>query len=137
MKLLLPVFLSGFLLVGCGLFKKEAEEAPEPSPNRIIGEVTSVHVDHKFLLFRRYGPGSLQTGSFYSARSVDGRRAVGLVPSGEKLGKFYAADYSDDTELPRVGDLIVVSELDLTPKRSNLVTKKIKKTSPSLSPESP
>ena len=124
------------LLGGCGLFKKDDPEPPEPSPIQIVGEVTSVHADQRFLLFRRYGSGELQTGDFYSARSVDGRRAVGVIPSGEKLGRFYAADYSDDTELPRVGDLIAVSNLDLPPKKSNLAAEKIKKTSPSQKPES-
>jgi len=137
MKLLLLSLLSLLLLTSCGLFsKKEEVVEPEPSPFQIIGEVTSVHADRKFLLFRRYGPGDLQIGDLYSARSVDGRRAVGLVPSGEKLGRFYAADYSDDTELPRVGDLVAVSKLVLPPKKSNSASENFKKTNPSLEPES-
>lgn len=136
MRVLFVVFLLIFALSSCSSFQKEEPEAPKKSPIRILGEVTSVHPDQDFVLFKRYGPGNIPEGGFFSARSVDGRRAVGLIPTGEKLGRYYAADYTKDGELPRVGDLVVRSTLSDEPDSVEL-DEIYKKSNPSPLLESP
>ncbi|MEM9080929.1 MAG: hypothetical protein AAGC74_09590 [Verrucomicrobiota bacterium] len=108
--------LAGLILLvvlsGCGGVaegeKVDEEEGPEPS---VVGEIASVHAEKGFVLVKRYGPGELPGEGIFSARSAGGVRAVGLEPTGEKLGRFYAADFSRDAGLPRKGDLVVVEQL--------------------------
>lgn len=115
MKAVFATFLLLFALTNCSFFQKKEPEEPKKSPIRILGEVTSVHQKQEFILFKRYCSGDIPEVGIFSARSVDGRRAVSLVPTGEKLGRYYAADYEKDAELPRVGDLVVISTLDDQP----------------------
>lgn len=114
-KAVFATFLVLFALTNCSGSQKKEPEAPKKSPIRILGEVTSVHQKQEFILFKRYGTSDIPELGMFSARSVDGRRAVGLVPTGEQLGRYYAADYAKDAELPRVGDLVVISTLDSQP----------------------
>lgn len=111
MRAIFAVSLHVFVLSSCNFFQKKEPEAPKKSPIRILGEVTSVHPAQEFVLFKRYGPGDIPERGLFSARSVDGRRAVSLNPTGEKLGRYYAADYTKDADLPRMGDLVVISTL--------------------------
>ena len=107
-KLVLSILLFG--LIGCGSLKKK-EEVPqqEPSSAIVIGEVTSVHPEQGFLLFRRYGPGQLLIEGILSARSPNGQRAATLTLSPEKLNRFYTADFDKSGPRPREGDLIILS----------------------------
>lgn len=121
----LVLSLLPFFLIGCGLFKKDEEEVKaKPRLTRVVGEVTSVHPEQGFVLFRRYGPGELLTGGALSSRSLDGRRAADLQLSPEKLGRFYTADYSQDRAAPRDGDLVVLTKLSNDTKNSEFVTEK-------------
>lgn len=112
------------LLTGCGLFGKKEEEKPKEQLTQIVGEVTSVHPEQGFVLFKRYGPGQLITGGLLSARSLDGKRAADLRLSPEKLGRFYTADYSKEGEQPRAGDLVLLSKWPDDTQIDPLVTKK-------------
>ena len=86
----------------------------------MVGEVTSVHPEQGFVLFRKYGVGDLTEGGVLSARSLDGQRAVDLQLSPEKLGRFYTADYSKEAKIPRKGDLVVRSKLPDDTQNDNL-----------------
>lgn len=98
-------------LASCGHFKKEEEEKPKERLSAVVGEITSVHPEQGFVLFRRYGPGQLLEGGLLSSRSLDGRRAAHLTLSPEKLGRFYTADFSKEVAPPRVGDVVLRSKL--------------------------
>ena len=105
----LLTLISFALLCSCGKGKKE-EVVPPKRSRIVIGEVTSVHSEQGFVLFRRYGPGNLITEGLMSSRSLDGRRAASLRLSPEKMGRFYTADYSVEADAPRVGDLVMLSK---------------------------
>lgn len=111
MRLILFLASGFFLLTSCGSSKKGEEGEKVPSQTAVIGEITSVHPDQGFALFRRYGPGEIPEGGLLSARSLDGKRGVNLVLSPEKLGRFYTVDFDKEAQLPRVGDLVVLSKL--------------------------
>jgi len=98
------------LLTGCG---KEIEEEPEPlvSPSRVVGEITSVHAELGFALFRRRGPGELNPGGVLSIRSLDGQRVVRVELSPEQQGRFHVVDLPDGCLVPRVGDSVVQTEI--------------------------
>lgn len=110
--------------MSCGLFKKKVEAGPKQRATSVVGEVTSVHSDQGFVLFRRYGPGELLGGGLLSARSLDGKRAADLKLSPEKLGRFYTADFSKEEVTPRKGDLVVLTKLPDDTQNDNLVTEK-------------
>lgn len=106
-------------LPSCGLFKKwfgssggapvektltpEEEEAQKTKP-QVVGQVASVHLDGGFVLIRRFGTGGLPEGYVYNSQGKDGRTA-GLRPTGERLGRFYAADITGGGA--EIGDLVV------------------------------
>ncbi|WP_200393019.1 hypothetical protein [Roseibacillus ishigakijimensis] len=106
MRLLLFLPFALFL-IACG--SQEVEEKTPRRTTAVVGEVTSVHPEQGFLLFRRYGGGEVLEEGVLSARSPDGKRAVGLTLSPEKLGRFYAADYEVAAGVPRVGDVVIRS----------------------------
>jgi hypothetical protein len=125
---LLPIFLS-FVVVACGGSDagKEAVEKVDEPLGEVVGEVTSVHSEKGFLLFRKYRRSSLQIDGTLSARSLDSRRVAGLQLSPESLGRFRAATYSTDQERPRVGDLVVLSKLVPEPQSDFLTESDLEK----------
>ena len=78
-------------------------------PMRTIGEIVSVHPDEKFVLVKRF----LQAGAFGSeliaSVSPEGTTSS-LSLTGEKLGRFYAADIQEGK--PSRGDLVVIRRTD-------------------------
>ena len=87
---------------------KGPEEVRAP-PMRTIGEIVSVHPDEKFVLVKRF----LQAGAFGSeliaSVSPEGTTSS-LILTGEKLGRFYAADIQEGK--PSRGDLVVIRRTD-------------------------
>ena len=143
----MKVFLllaSMILLASCGFLKKQEEIEAKPTQTAVVGEVTSVHPEQGFALFRQYGPGNLLQGGLLSARSLDGKRAVSLTLSPEKLGRFYTVDFDKEAEPPRVGDLVVLAKLPddtqndiFSEKTSEGDARKIEKVTSSSEPEIP
>ncbi len=72
---------------------------------RVIGEVAAVYLDEGFVLIRRYGGGELPSGHIYTTIGPGGRTAT-LKPTGERSGRFYAADLTAG-EVER-GDSVVL-----------------------------
>ena len=89
---------------------KGPEEVRAP-PMRTIGEIVSVHSDENFVLVKRF----LHAGTFGSdliaSVSPEGTTSS-LILTGEKLGRFYAADIKEGK--PSRGDLVAVSYTHLT-----------------------
>jgi len=73
---------------------------------RVMGEIVSVHPDEKFVLVKRF----LQAGAFGQSNLIASVSPEGatssLILTGEKLGRFYAADVQDGA--PSRGDLVIV-----------------------------
>lgn len=124
MRLLLMLPLTCFSLTGCGLFEEKEEEKPKTRSTRVVGEITSVHPEQGFVLFKRYGPGQLLTDGLLSSRSLDGKRAADLKLSPEKMGRFYTADFEKGAIPPREGDVVVLSKLPDDTQNGGVVTKK-------------
>ena len=106
--------LSGKSKHSGGAELKSADEAKglgevRAPPMRTIGEIVSVHSDEKFVLVKRF----LQAGAFGSeliaSVSPDGTTSS-LILTGEKLGRFYAADIQEGK--PSRGDLVVIRRTD-------------------------
>ncbi len=114
------LLLGGCLLVGsCGFLGKlvgssgggpkegegrTAEEGVAAASTQLIGEVASVHTAEGFVLIKRFGGGSLPEGFVFHSQGAGGETAS-LRPTGEKLGRFYAADITGGT--PQAGDFVM------------------------------
>jgi len=114
--------LAGAALVlgpGCGLLGRlgragahqpppeDQVETPKPR-TMIVGQVASVHQADRFVLIKRHGPGAFGPDMLYSAVNPDGTSAS-LRPTGEKLGRFHAADILEGT--PSAGDLVIARQM--------------------------
>jgi len=106
-------------LPSCGLLRKWVPKNGEPSEEtsrekaqrastRVIGEVASVYLEEGFVLIRRYGGGDLPPSHVYSTVGPGGRTAT-LKPTGERSGRFYAADVTAG-QVER-GDSVVLRRL--------------------------
>ena len=83
-----------------------AESKPEEpeAPMVVLGEVAAVYERDGFVLIRKYGGGALPTGYSLMAVSETGS-SVNLSPTGERIGRFHAADIEGET--PAAGDRVV------------------------------
>ena len=125
MRRILVWMLAGALvtaLPSCGMFRKwfpkksetvemteeEKKKALEKAATQVIGEVASVYPDEGFVLIRRYGGGELPASNVYNTVGPGGRTAT-LKPTGERSGRFYAADVTAG-EVER-GDSVVLRRL--------------------------
>ena len=87
---------------------KEEEAAEKEGTVRVVGEVVSLHPDEGFVLIRCFGSGSLPENE--ALFSVDhGGQSCTLKPTGERIGRFHAADISGP--VPKVGDLVIARKL--------------------------
>jgi hypothetical protein len=93
--------------------QEELEEERPPgeagkAATRVIGEVAAVYAEEGFVLIRRYGGGELPPGNVYNTVGPGGRTAT-LKPTGERSGRFYAADLTAG-QVER-GDSVVLRRL--------------------------
>lgn len=93
----------GLSLISCGLSKKQ--EKPEPKLDskapQLIGRVSSVPADKRFVLIQSYGAAKFETGAILTTRGPDDRNG-NLKVTGERMGQFVAADVQSGA--PAVGD---------------------------------
>jgi len=89
--------------------KDEGQQAAEQAPVRVVGEIVSVYPDEGFVLIRRHAQGgSFGKGNLIASVSPGGQTAS-LVMTGERLGRFHAADVQEGT--PTKGDMVIVRRL--------------------------
>ena len=111
------------VLPSCGMFKKwfggsgsgssgdatgSGEAASGQAVNQIVGEIASVFPDEGFVLIRRYGGGKLPSDAVFNT-SGEGGRTASIQPTGERSGRFYAADVTAGE--PKPGDVVVARRL--------------------------
>ena len=84
-------------MVSCGLFggKGEDEETkPEASSApKLIGRVASINEKQRFVLIEGYGEWKLGEGLLLSSFGGENERSATLTVSGERMGRFTAADW--------------------------------------------
>jgi hypothetical protein len=85
-----------------------AADAAVQAPTQLVGEVASVHAEEGFVLIRRFGGGGLPQGYVFHSSNASGE-TTSLRPTGERLGKFYAADITAGT--PEAGDFVLARRL--------------------------
>ena len=96
--------------------KPDEAGAAMAAPMRIFGEIISVHPDEKFVLVKRFlQAGPFGTSDLIAAVSRDGTTSS-LILTGEKLGRFYAADIQEGK--PSRGDVVVIRKTDRTGDRT-------------------
>ena len=108
------------VLPSCGMFRKwfggsgsgssgdATEEVTGPAASQIVGEIASVFPDEGFVLIRRYGGGKLPSDAVFNT-SGEGGRTASIAPTGERSGRFYAADVTAGE--PKPGDVVVARRL--------------------------
>ena len=125
LRSLLVIVLAGSL-ASCSLFKnrsqrdaedaqkdavseESAEKKVEQAPVRVVGEIVSVHAEEGFVLIRRYSQsGGFGKGNLIASLSPGGATSS-LAITGERLGRFHAADIEEGT--PSKGDVVVSRRL--------------------------
>lgn len=88
---------------------KEEGNAAEQASMRVVGEIVSVYAEEGFVLIRRHAQGGrFGKGNLIASVSPGGQTAS-LVMTGERLGRFHAADVQEGT--PTKGDMVIVRRL--------------------------
>lgn len=83
--------VSVMALSGCGAGDEDGPDPSSPGAPRLVGRIASVHEKEGFALVENFGNLKLGEGLLLSTRGSDERTAT-LVVSGERLGRFAAAD---------------------------------------------
>ncbi len=86
----------------------DGEGAVKQAANQVVGEIASVHQSEGFVLIRRYGAGRLPENAVFNTSGPGGRTAS-IRPTGERSGRFHAADVTDGE--PRKGDVVLARRL--------------------------
>lgn len=94
---------------GCGGGKQADGREGGPPRAVLVGRVASVPADRQFVLIQSYGTWSVAAGEPVFSAGPDGRTA-NLLPTGERLGQFLAADL-------RSGDVVVGDAVYFRPKK--------------------
>ena len=88
--------------------QEKVAKKPEEAAVRVVGEVVSIHQDGGFVLLKSFGGGRLPMDGVLTSVDHGGLSSL-LKPTGERIGKFYAADVSG--RFPAVGDLVILRKL--------------------------
>ncbi|MEM1082893.1 MAG: hypothetical protein AAGI48_02130 [Verrucomicrobiota bacterium] len=98
-------------LPGCGFFGDDVEEpeATAPTAPRLVGRIASVNEAQRFVLVEGFGEWRLGEGLLLSSVGPASERTASLIASGERMGRFAAADWkSGDVQ---VGDQVYARPL--------------------------
>ena len=80
------------LLAGCaGAGDRDEKPEPESIQRPLMGRVASLHLDEGFVLVETFGQWTLTQGTRLLTLGNEGRSAT-LVISGERMGRYAAAD---------------------------------------------
>lgn len=83
--------MGGAWFFGCAGVNKNKTEEVEPTLTPVIGRVASLHLDDGFVLVETFGQWTYTQGIRLSSMGDEGRAAT-LVVSGERMGRYAAAD---------------------------------------------
>lgn len=100
LRLVIPMLC--LALSACGWFSEEESE-PEPEGPRLVGRVASVHGEDGFVLVQGFDDLKLGEGLILTTRGEEDR-AASLVVTGERAGRYAAADVKGGTV--EVGDAV-------------------------------
>ena len=101
--------VAAFSMAACGWFGEEEEEKEvSKTAPRLVGRVASIHESEGFVLIENFGSLTLGEGLLLSTRGGDGRAAT-LVVSGERMGRYAAADMKSG--ILEVGDEVYARPL--------------------------
>ena len=89
------------VVAGCATEDDGDKKPPAKASAALVGRVASVPKGQDFVLLQAYGTWSVPPGTPVFSAGPDGRVA-NLLPSGEKMGQFLAADLRDGEV--KVGD---------------------------------
>ncbi len=87
--------------------KETDDQEQEKNPiiqKRIVGRIASVSSTGTFVLFQKYGTGTLPKNAIFQSQGDEGRQAS-LRPSGERVRDFFAADLINGTA--KIGDAVL------------------------------
>jgi hypothetical protein len=104
--------LGAALIASCGIDgeeEKDEAEAP-PLPTRLVGRIATVHRAEGFVLVEGYGEHTLGEGQLLSGIGSGGRTSSLLV-TGERMGRFAAADLKSGSV--EVGDFVYARFLNV------------------------
>lgn len=110
MKLISVAFLPLLvcLLLSCGSKPdSNAEPTQEIQKSRLAGRVERVNLASEFVRIRRYGPWRVSEHEVVVSRG--GGRNANLLPTGEKLGEYIAADIRSG--VVEVGDAVYIRQV--------------------------
>jgi len=91
------------ILAGCATSEKGEEEQQSTKRPVLVGRVASMPKGQDFVLLQSYGAWSVPPGVPVYCVGPEGRLA-NLLPTGEKMGQFLAADLRDGEV--QVGDAV-------------------------------
>jgi hypothetical protein len=94
-------------LAGCAGTDGDREEKPEKKAKVVlVGRVASMPAGRGFVLIQSYGSWAVPAGSpvFSCGDCEEGGRLANLLPSGERMGQFVAADVRSGTV--EIGDAV-------------------------------
>lgn len=107
MKLSHLLLLCCISIPACGIFKKKEPEKEKPKPvvsgPQLVGRVSSIPADRRFVLIQSYGKWTIESGRILTTRGPD-ERTANLRTTGETLGEFAAADLQSG--VAEVGDAV-------------------------------
>lgn len=89
--------------------KDQTDQKGDPASFRVVGEIVSVHPAEKFVLIKRYVQGGGFGKGTLIASVSPGGVTCSLALTGERLGRYYAADIQEGR--PSKGDVVVVRQL--------------------------
>ena len=88
---------------------EEKDQKGASASLRVVGEIVSVHTAEKFVLIKRYVQGGGFGQGTLIASVSPGGVTCSLALTGERLGRYYAADIQEGR--PSKGDVVVVRQL--------------------------
>lgn len=103
-----PVLMGLLAFPCCSSGTNDADKAPSPPTPKLVGRVSSIPPDRRFLLIESYGKWDIATGTTLTTRGTEGRTA-NLRVTGEAIGPFAAADI-------QAGDVLIGDAVYTLPK---------------------
>jgi hypothetical protein len=88
---------------------EEKDQESASASLRVVGEIASVHLVEEFVLIKRYVQGGKFGQGTLIASVSPGGVTSSLALTGERLGRYYAADIQEGR--PSKGDVVIVRQL--------------------------